>query len=114
MKDVFIMAVYLGAKTGRPRKLDGGRHDAIRGGAFSHEEQMLLRGIAVGHTGNIEVIADARQVVRIAEQYANAGIWKLEEILSRSPEGALWDLADFFLDDLAEQAEPGAQLSFES
>ena len=109
MKDVFMLAVYLGAKDGRPRELNGKRRDPIRGSAFTHEEQLMLRAIAVGHTGDPEVMADAQKIVRVAEQFANAGVWKLEEIFTRSPEGALWNLADFFLDDLGQRPSATAE-----
>ena len=103
MKDVFMMALYVGARSGRPRALDGKRATSpFRAGVLTHEEQMLLRAIAIGHLKEPEVIGEPQRVVRIAEEFANAGIWKLDEILNTSGEEALWDLADHFLEELAE------------
>lgn len=103
MKDVYLMAVYLAAGAHGPRPLDGKRVAPFKGGVLSHEEQLFLRAVAMGDTGDPEVMADPQRVVRISEQFANAGIWQLEEILTSSNEGALWDLADHFSGELAKQ-----------
>lgn len=100
MKDVFLMAVWLGAKKARPRPLEGKRISPFKGQILSHDEQMYLRSIAIGKENSLDVIADPQKVVKIAEEYANVGIWDLDEILSTSSEGALWDLADYFLKEL--------------
>ncbi len=102
MKDVFMMAVYLGSTTGHSRPLNSKRVSPFKGGFLSHEEQLFLRGVAIGSTGDPNVMADPQRVVRIAEEFANSGIWRLEEILTTSGEGALWDLADYFTKELAE------------
>ena len=103
MKEVYMMAVYLGARAGRPRPLDGKRVSPFKGGVLSHDEQMLLRAVAMGHCKDPEVMADPQRVVRISEEFANAGIWKLEEILtSTSEDHPLWALAEHFTSELTE------------
>ena len=105
MKDVFMMAVYLGAQTGRSRPLDGKRATPpFKGGVFNHDEQMHLRAVAIGSTKDPDIMASPQRVVRIVEEYANAGIWELEEIVNTSSEGALWDLADHFARELSDSA----------
>jgi hypothetical protein len=102
MKDVFMMAVYLGSREGRPRPLDGRRISPFKGGVFGDDDQMYLRGVAMGFTKDPDVIGDPQRVVRIAEEFANSGIWRLEETLATSGEGALWDLADYFTNELSQ------------
>ena len=75
----------------------------FKGGVFTHEEQMFLRAVAMGDSGDPEVMADPQSVVRTSERFANAGIWELDEILTSSHEGALWDLAAHFSEVLAKQ-----------
>ncbi|MFC1926550.1 hypothetical protein ACFLWV_02235 [Chloroflexota bacterium] len=99
MKDVFIMAVHIGSK-GRPRPLDGKRISPFKGGVLNHDEQMYLRSIAIGSTGDPNIISEPQKVVRIIEEFANAGIWELEKILTSSDEGPLWDLTNYFTDEL--------------
>ncbi len=100
MKDVFVMAVYLGSKLGKHRSLDGKRISPFKGGLFNHDEQVFLRSVAIGFTGEPEVIMDISRTVKIIEEFANAGIWELDKIVTSSSEGALWDLADFFTREL--------------
>ena len=103
MKDVYLMAVYLALRVERSRPLDGKRVVPFKGGVLSYEEQLFLRAVAMGHTGDPEVMGDPQKVVRISEQFANAGIWQLDEMLTSSNEGALWDLANHFSEELAKQ-----------
>ena len=100
MKEIFLMAVYLGARSGRPRPLDGKKMDIFKGLILSHDEKMYLCALAVGYREDPDVLAEPQQVIRIAEEFANAGIWKLEEILDTTDEAALWDLADHFAKEL--------------
>jgi hypothetical protein len=100
MKDVFMMSVYLGTRLGKPKELDGKKMSPFKGNLLSHDEQLYLLSAAIGWKKDPNVIADPQQVVRIAEQFANAGVWKLDEILSTSAEGPLWDLVDHFHTEL--------------
>lgn len=100
MKDMFMMAVYIGSNLGRPRPLDGKRIAPFKGVLLNHDEQMYLRSVAIGSTADPNVIADPQRVVRISEEFANAGIWELHRIITTSDEGPLWDLADYFADEL--------------
>jgi hypothetical protein len=101
MKEIFMTAVYIGAKTGRHRPLDSKRVSPFKGNILSDDEQNFLRALSIGHTENPEIIMDPQKVVRIAEEYANAGIWELEKILNTSAEGPLWDLADYYARELS-------------
>jgi len=100
MKDVFMAAIYIGAKLGHPRPLDGKRVSPFKGIVFDHDEQTFLRALAIGSTNDPDIISDPQKVARIAEEYANAGIWELEKILTATQEGPLWDLAEYFANEL--------------
>jgi hypothetical protein len=100
MKDVFMTAVHIGAKLGRSRPLDGKRVSPFKGVVLSHDEQMYLRALAMGSEEDPNVISDSQKVVRIAEEFANAGIWELDRILTTSDESPLWDLVEHFVNEL--------------
>ena len=100
MKDVFMTAAHIGAKLGHSRPLNGKKVSPFKGVILNHDEQTFLHALAMGSTDNPDVISDSQRVVRIAEEFANAGIWELEKILTTTHEGPLWDLAEYFATEL--------------
>lgn len=45
--------------------------------AFHEDMRTLMRSLAIGDTGNIKIILKNPEVIRICEEYANAGIQEL-------------------------------------
>ncbi|MFN8233439.1 MAG: putative DNA binding domain-containing protein [Actinomycetota bacterium] len=75
IKDVWVLAAALGFKLGRRQEMRGGtQHVGFWQYLSSQEDVPLLQAIAVAETGDIKVLTDQGQVLRIAEEYANAGI----------------------------------------
>ncbi len=92
MKDVFMWAVALGVKAGERRPLSGSRQ-IFRWDQLSQDLDVpVLRAIAIADTDDVEVLKWEDQVLRIAEEYANAGIREIkEEVIDQSGQ-PLWNL----------------------
>lgn len=95
MKDIFMLAACLGYDLGEPRPLDGGQRDIFHWTQFSDRVDVpILNALAIAETGDIQVLADQERVLRIAEEYANAGIREIREQLLDGSRQPLWSLVD--------------------
>jgi len=94
-KDVFMLAVCLGYRTGRRQKLPSGgnKHD-IRVTVFSDNDLALLKGIAIAATGDVDVLANPGQILTIAEEYAQVGIYEVKAALLDERGQPLWNLVE--------------------
>ena len=93
MKDVFMWAVALGVKEGKRRPLTGAREQIFRWDQFSQDMDIpALKAIALAETGEVEVLLREDQILRIAEEYANAGIHEIKQEIVDQPGEALWNL----------------------
>ena len=52
--------------------------------AISGEERWLMRSIAVADTEDLNVIKSHKKVIEIAEEYANAGIHIIRDMIKKS------------------------------
>ena len=93
MKDVFMWAVALGVREGKRRPLSGSREQIFRWDQFSQDMDIpALKAIALSETGDVEVLLQEDQILRIAEEYANAGIHKIKQDIIDQPGEILWNL----------------------
>jgi len=93
MKDVFMWAVAMGVETGTRRPLVGAKTQIFRWDQFSRDRDIpALKAIAVAETNNVEVLMNKDQILRIVEEFANAGIRELERELVDQSGQALWNL----------------------
>ncbi len=93
MKDVFMWAVALGVRAGERRPLDSGSRQIFRWDQLSQDLDVpVLRAIAIAETGDVEVLTREDQVLRIAEEYANAGVREIKEELIDQGGQPLWNL----------------------
>ena len=93
MKDVFMWAVALGVKEGKRTQLSGSREQIFRWDQFSQDMDIpALKAIALAETGEVEVLLREDQIIRIAEEYANAGIHEIKREVVDQPGEALWNL----------------------
>lgn len=94
MKDVFMWAVALGFQAGRKRPLAPGRQQPFRWGQLSQELDVpALQAIAVADSGDVGILVQKDQILRIAEEYANEGIRILKAHMIDQPGRLLWNLA---------------------
>jgi len=93
MKDVFMWAVALGIKIGKRRPLSGSREPIFRWDQFSQSLDIpALKAIALAETGEVEILLREDQILRIAEEYANAGIYEIKREVLDLPGEALWNM----------------------
>lgn len=95
MKDVFMWAVALGVKKGKRLPLSGAREQIFRWDQLSQEMDVpALKAIALAETGEVDVLLREDQILRIAEEYANAGIHEIKREIVDQPGEALWNLTN--------------------
>lgn len=100
-KDVFMLAACLGFQAGRRSKLPSGNKHDIRQSVFSESDLTLLKAIAIADTGDVQVLSQPGDILRIAEEYAHAGIYDLKAYLLEERGRPLWNLIDLL--DIAKQ-----------
>ena len=95
MKDVFMWAVALGVRNSKRLPLEGGRTQIFRWDQLSQDLDIpTLKALAVAETGEVQVLLHEDQVLRIAEEYANAGIREAKDELVEQPGQPLWNLTN--------------------
>lgn len=95
-KEVFMWAVSLGVYDGRKIPLSGNKEGLFFWNRLSREQELsILRMIAISETNDIAIVKDESYIQNLAEEYANYGIRKLNEILIRQGGSPLLNLVDF-------------------
>lgn len=90
MKDVWILAAALGYRAKRRSPLRGGtQHVGFWHYLSLQEDVALLHAMSIAETGDVLVLGDRGEVIKIAEEYANAGIDILLEAERHDREGSL-------------------------
>lgn len=84
MADVFIYAMSLGFKTGKPSPYqDKERVPNMPPTAFNSEMRWLMRAVSITVNEELESIMDHRKVVDIAEGFANKGIEMMKQFMDK-------------------------------
>ena len=91
-KDVFMFAVALGFQNGLRRPLPGGKKSTIRRDVFTDPDIAFLKALAIAETGDVQVLAHFGEILTIAEEYAQAGIFELKMAISAQTNRPLWGL----------------------
>lgn len=71
--EVFIQAMALAVKEGARKRLDD-PYPLINMSSLSEEQEWLIKAVAMADSRGVEILNEPRQMVKIAEEYANAGI----------------------------------------
>jgi dnd system-associated protein 4 len=83
MKDMFMWAASLGYSRGGRKPLSGKKAGIFRWAQFhSQTDVALLRALAIADTGDLTVLQDQDKILEIVQEYANAGIYELQQALS--------------------------------
>ena len=97
MKDLFLLAANVGFARGRRVPLSGQR-EIFRWPVFTSQEDIpVLRAIAIAETGDTTILVDQSQLLKIAEEYANAGIEEVSREVADQPGLPLDSLVHFLL-----------------
>lgn len=97
-RDLFLLAACIGLQNSRRTPLSTGRKTTIRKEVFGDEGLAILKAIAIASTGDVTVLANLRDVLTIAEEYANGGIYAIKASLLEERGRPLWNfvsLANF-------------------
>lgn len=92
-KDLFMFAACVGFQNGRrtkPRK--GNNGGEVPSKVFTEDDLAILKAIAIAETGDVEVLNRFGEVLAIAEEYANAGIYEVKSSLLDERGRPLWNL----------------------
>jgi dnd system-associated protein 4 len=94
LKDAFMWAVALGVQSGKRRQIEN-REQLFRWYTLSKEQDIpLLQAIAIAETGDIEVLKNGDEIIKIAEEYANEGIRIIKQDILEKKGAPLWNIVD--------------------
>jgi dnd system-associated protein 4 len=75
MKDVFLWAMCLGFKKGERVPIKQKKLTIFRVAQFNQQVDLpIIKAVALSSVMDIRVLTDSEEVLKIAEEYANAGI----------------------------------------
>ena len=92
-KDIFMWAACYGYRNGRRIRTNKAGNE-IRVSVFSEEDKAILKAIAIAATEDVAVLANFGEVMAIAEEYANGGIYSLKADLIEERGRPLWNLVN--------------------
>src|SRR5260370_25375815 len=99
MKDVFMWAISLGYQQGKRRPLSGKKVTIFRWAQFSPQVDIpLLKALTIVDSGNVNVLLSQDEIMTIAEEYANAGIYELRVNVLDQYGHPLWNLVSLISD----------------
>ena len=106
MVDLWFLAVCVAARFGmRPGYMkDGKRRKIIEGSIFASDPWRVdaLMLIAIGSTGDADIVGEPRKMMSVANGLAVAGIPKVVEMLSDGDAEPIWNLSDCLREILEE------------
>lgn len=95
MKDVFMWAACIGFQLGMRKEIVGKRRMIFRWAQFSQQTDIpILKAIAIADRGDVSVLLNPNEMMKIAEEYANAGIRELRSIVLEGNDLPLWNLVN--------------------
>jgi dnd system-associated protein 4 len=94
-KEVFMWAVSIGVHEGKKLPLEGNKEGLFFWNRLSADEELsILRLISIAETNSIEIIENEAIIQQLAEEYANYGIRRLNELLIQRGGAPLNNLVD--------------------
>ena len=90
-KDIFMMATCLGFQNKRRVRTDK-QGSEIRLSVFTEDDIATLKAIAIAETGDVDVLTRFGEILSIAEEYANTGIYEVKAYLMDEGGRPLWNL----------------------
>lgn len=82
MKDMFMWSASVGFQRGDRKPLTGKKIGIFRWAQFSPQVDVpLLKALAIADTGDVAVLQDLEKVLLVVQEYANAGIYELQQAL---------------------------------
>lgn len=95
MKDVFMWAICLGVQKGQRRALTGKKVTLFRWAQFDSQTDIpLLKAVSIADNGDISILLKRNDILTLAEEYANGGIFDLRDSVLDEPGQPLWNLVN--------------------
>lgn len=91
-KDIFMLAACLGYRSGQRQVLPSGKKLDIRESVFLESDLTVLKAIAIADTGDVAVLSQPGEILKIAEEYAHAGMIDVRSYLLDDVGRPLWNL----------------------
>lgn len=98
-KEVFLLAAVIGFKKGHRISIKGSKENYVRTEYLNDEDKTLMNAIAVCETKNLDILQDKKEVFSIVEEYANAGIKILKEMIFDKQTGSFLKKFEAYLRD---------------
>ena len=98
MKDVFMWAVCLGVQQGKRKPLTAKKTTIFRWSQLDSQIDIpLLKAIAIVESEDINILLNRTEILNIAEEYANGGIYELRDNLLTESGQPLWNISRYFI-----------------
>ena len=98
MKDVFMWAVCLGAQRNKRKSLVGKKIPIFRWAQFDAQIDIpLLKAIAIANSEDVSILLKRNEILTLAEEYANGGIYDLRDSLLGEGDLPLWNLVELLI-----------------
>jgi len=104
-KEVFLLAAVLGFKKGHRISIKGGKKSYVRTEFLDEKDKTLINAIAIKETGNPDIIKDKKEVFNIVEEYANAGLRELKDMVFEKETGSFLKKFEGYLRDCLDKEE---------
>ncbi|MDI6903764.1 MAG: hypothetical protein QMC77_08535 [Methanocellales archaeon] len=83
---IFLNAMIMGYRKKICTPLNGTRHDLFRASTLGSEGEWLIKSIAIVEKEDLNILLDEKEILKIAEEYANGGILLLyDKIFGGAP-----------------------------
>lgn len=98
MIDMWFFAFCLGIKEGKKREIDN-FDKIITGEILSRDAERihLIEAALIAETNNPQIIANPREMIKLANEYANYGVPLLIDMLTSGHSKPIWNLSDSLL-----------------
>jgi len=82
LKKIFLYSVAIGYYKNKRSPLEKPLHDLFQAArTLTPEEEWFIKSIAIKTAGDLSILSNERKVLNIAEEFANAGILILHDII---------------------------------
>lgn len=93
MKDVFMWAVCMGIQKGQKKAVTGKKVPIFRWAQFDSQTDVpLLKAIAIAESGDVSILLKRNDILMLAEEYANGGLYNLRDSVMDEYGQPLWNL----------------------
>ena len=88
-----MWAVCLGVQQGKKKSLTSKKLTVFRWAQFDQQTDIpLLKAVAIADSGDISILLKRNDILSVAEEYANAGIYDLRDGVFGGYGQPLWNL----------------------